>query len=185
MFRRSVVGFSKEDPLAVCQVFLPVPPVDPRGRGRFAAGRPISRCRGRRGQCASARRERGQKGPIPSRKSIDPGLCANPGMRAVAEAAIVSRGNPIVALTKWSRVAGSVGVFQRPRRSRCIEREHPNAHSRARLEKLCALPRRPGSWGSSPRSRTSAPSTVTRACATMAQRHRPQIFAERTANVDE
>ena len=134
---------------------------------------------------ARARRERGQKGSIPSRKSIDPGLCANSGVRAVAEAVIVSHGNPIVALTKWSRVAGSVGVFQRPRRSRCIEREHPNAHSRARLEKLCALPRRPGSWGSSPRSRTSAPSTVTRACATMAQRHRPQIFAERTANVDE
>ena len=42
---------------------------------------------------------------------MDPRFCASSGMSDATEAANVTHGKPIVALHKWFRVAGSVGVF--------------------------------------------------------------------------
>ena len=42
---------------------------------------------------------------------MDPRFCASSGMSDATEAVNVPHGKPIVALHKWSRVAGSVGVF--------------------------------------------------------------------------
>ena len=47
----------------------------------------------------------------PTTRPMDPRFCASSGMSDATEAANVTHGKPIVALHKWSRVAGSVGVF--------------------------------------------------------------------------
>ena len=131
---------------------------------------------------ARARRERGQKGSIPSGKSIDQGLCASSGMRAVAEAAIVSHGNPIVALTKWSRVAGSVGVFSASEtfsahRARAPERAFASEIGKKKCSTASAR-----FVGFIPAIQELG---AVHGDATVAQCHRPQIFADRTANVNE
>ena len=131
---------------------------------------------------ARARRERGQKGSIPSRKSIDPGLCANSGMRAVAEAVIVSHGNPIVALTKWSRVAGSVGVFSASDTFSVHRARAPKRAFASEIGKTRCFTASARFVGFTPAIQEL--STV-HGDATVAQRHRPQIFAERTANANE
>ena len=47
----------------------------------------------------------------PTTRPMDPRFCASSGMSDATEAANVTHGKPIVALHKWFRVAGSVGVF--------------------------------------------------------------------------
>ena len=131
---------------------------------------------------ARARRERGQKGSIPPGKSIDQGLCASSGMRAVAEAAIVSHGNPIVALTKWSRVAGSVGVFSASDTFSVHRARAPKRAFASEIGKTQCFTASARFVGFTPAIQELS---TLHGDATVAQRHRPHIFADRSANVNE
>ena len=103
-------------------------------------------------------------------------------MRAVEEAAIVSHGNPVVALTKWSRVAGSVGVFSASEtfsahRARAPERAFASEIGKKKCSTASAR-----FVGFIPAIQELG---AVHGDATVAQCHRPQIFADRTANVNE
>ena len=103
-------------------------------------------------------------------------------MRAVAEVAIVSHGNPIVALTKWSRVAGSVGVFPSSEtfsahRARAPERAFASEIEKNRCFSVTF-------WFEGLIHAIQELGAV-HGDATVAQRHRSHIFADRTANVNE
>ena len=103
-------------------------------------------------------------------------------MRAVAEAAIVSHGNPIVALTKWSRVAGSVGIFSASDTFSVHRARAPKRAFASEIGKTQCFTASARFVGFTPAIQEL--STV-HGDATVAQRHRSHIFADRTANVNE
>ena len=104
------------------------------------------------------------------------------GMRAVAEATVVSHGNPIVALTKWSRVAGSVGVFSASETFSAHRARAPERAFASEIEKFRCFSVTFRFVGSIPAIQELG---AVHGDATVAQRHRPHIFADRTANVNE